>query len=46
MKQLTKEEIIEIIDRFVNEYGLWPQFKSFVESQGYTVQELGIKDED
>jgi hypothetical protein len=43
---VTKTDVVTVVDAFVNQYGLWPKFKSFVESQGYTVKELGFPDED
>lgn len=45
MKEVPKQEIIQVIDEFLNSNGLWYQFKDFVESKGYTVTELGFKDE-
>ncbi len=43
---MEKEEIVRLIEHFVNEYGMFYKFKSFVESQGYTLGELGIEDEE
>lgn len=44
--KLTKEEIIAIIDQYLQDRGLWHDFRMFIEAQGYTVEELGLKDED
>lgn len=42
----TKEEILrELIDNFVNENGLWFNWKDFVEQRGYSIEELGFEDE-
>ena len=43
---MEKEEIVELFDQFVSEKGLWYDFKEWLESQGYSVEELGFKDED
>ena len=43
---MSKEEIIQIVDNFINENGLWYKFKDHVEEQGYTVKELGFPDND
>lgn len=41
-----KEEILrELIDNFVNENGLWFNWKDFVEQHGYSIEELGFDDE-
>lgn len=42
---MKKEELIKLIDMFINDAGLWPQFKTFVESQGYTLNYLGFREE-
>lgn len=39
---VTEEEIIQVVDDFINEYGLWSKFVDFVEEKGYTVEELGF----
>lgn len=43
---ISKDELIRLIDDFVNERGLWPQWKAFAKKRGYTMQELGMNDED
>lgn len=43
---MSKEEIVEVFEQFLNETGNWYHFKEFVEKQGYTLEELGFKDED
>ena len=41
---MDKEELIELIDQFLNDKGMWHQFKEWIEKQGYTLEELGFKD--
>lgn len=43
---MDKEELVELFDRFINENGLWFEFKTWVESQGYSVSELGFPDDE
>lgn len=43
---MSKEEIAELFEQFLNETGQWYNFKEFIESQGYNLEELGFKDED
>ena len=38
-------EVIEILDDFICDAGLWEKFKQFVEEKGYTVEELGFTDD-
>ena len=40
-----KDEVIEIVDEFLLEKGLWQHFKKFVEAKGYSVKELGFDDD-
>ncbi len=42
----TKEDVVRVVDEFINDNGLWQEFKEFVERQGYTVKELGFKDDE
>lgn len=42
---MDKEILIELFERFLNEAGIWYNFKDFVEKQGYTVEDLGFDDE-
>lgn len=42
---MSKEEIAELFEQFLNETGNWYNFKSFIEKQGYTLEELGFTDE-
>ncbi len=42
---LSAQEMADLIDDFVNEKGLWYDFKAFLELKGYKVEELGLKDE-
>jgi len=37
---MTKDELIDMYDSFVNEIGAYYQFKSFLEEKGYTESEL------
>ena len=43
---MTKEELIRLIDCFINEHGLWYEFKKRIENQGYSMKELGFPDEE
>lgn len=43
---MSKEELIRLIDSFVNEHGLWHDFKVWVENQGYSMSKLGFPDDD
>lgn len=45
MPNLTQEEIVKIFQDFIDENGMFYQFKDFVEGQGYELEELGIKEE-
>lgn len=43
---MSKEEIVEIFDRFIQETGAWTEFVAWLEAQGYKPEELGFpKDE-
>lgn len=41
---MAKEELIRLIDSFINEHGLWYEFKGWIENQGYSMKELGFPD--
>lgn len=41
---MAKEELIRLIDSFINEAGLWYEFKAWIENQGYSTEELGFPD--
>lgn len=43
---MDKETIIEQFEDFLNEYGLFYKFKDFINDRGYTVEELGIREDD
>lgn len=45
MTMIDKEVLVELIERFLNERGLWYSWKEFIEKQGYDIYELGFKDE-
>lgn len=45
-REIEKDELVNIVDDFINSVGLWPDFKSFVEEKGYTVSELGFLDDE
>ncbi len=45
MKQLSKEELISVLDSFINETGQWERFKAWIEKQGYKLEELGFPEE-
>lgn len=42
---IDTKEMTELIDLFINEYGLFYKFKEFVEERGYTLSDFGIEDE-
>jgi len=46
MEKLTKEEILETVDRFLNEYGMYYKFIDFIKSNGFKPEEFGMEDED
>lgn len=46
MVELSKKEIVEIFEDFLNNNGLWNDFKDFVEEKGYQVTELGFSEDD
>lgn len=35
-----------VVVDFLDEFGLWHKFKAYVEEKGYTVEELGMKDDE
>lgn len=39
---LTSKEILNVIDEFVNENGMYQEFKEFVLDKGYTLEEFGL----
>ena len=43
--KINKEELIELFDGFLNDYGLYPQFENHIEEKGYTKEELGIEED-
>lgn len=43
---MDKIELIEIINDFVNHHGLWYEFKIYIESKGYTIEEFGFTDDE
>lgn len=40
------QEVVRVVDDFLNEYDMWRKFKQYVEEQGYTMEELGFQDEE
>ena len=42
---MEKQEIIEIFSQFLNENGMFYQFKEFIESQGYSLAEMGLTED-
>ncbi len=42
---LDKEEIIELVDNFINEVGMWSKFVEWLEEQGYTPDEIGFPED-
>ena len=45
MNELSKEQITEIFEDFLNDKGIYWDFKSFIEEKGYNVAELGFVEE-
>ena len=43
---LSNDEMMELMDRFINEFGMWNQFKQWLQEQGYTPADLGMLDEE
>lgn len=43
---MEKTEIVELFDRFINEFGMFNHFKKWIEDEGYTLDEIGIKDDE
>lgn len=39
---LSQEEVIEVIDEFIMEGGLWEKFIAYLEKKGYKPTELGF----
>lgn len=44
--QLYHEEVIQLMDRFINEFGMWNQFKQWLLDQGHTPADLGMIDDE
>lgn len=44
-KDMKKDELLELFDRFLKENGLWYSFSDWLLSIGYTEEDLGFKDE-
>ena len=42
---MSKEELVELFDNFLNEKGQWMLFKDWIESKGYSMKELGFDDD-
>lgn len=42
---MDKKEIAGIIEQFLNEQGQWANFTDFLETQGYTLAELGFNED-
>ena len=42
---LDKEQLAEEFENFLNENGMWQNFKSWVEEKGYEVADFGMEDE-
>jgi hypothetical protein len=43
---MTKEELIRLVDSFINEHGLWYEFKEWMENQGYSISEIGFPNDE
>ena len=40
-----KEELAELLDNYLNESGMFSNFKEWIESKGYTLEESGISED-
>lgn len=45
MKTLEVEEIVRELEFYLNERGLWFDFKEYIESKGYKLEEFGMQDD-
>lgn len=43
--KLDKEEVIELLDSFLNETGNWYTFCDYLRERGYSPEDLGLDDE-
>lgn len=43
---LSQDEVMQLMDRFINEFGMWNQFKQWLLNQGYTPADLGMIDDE
>ena len=39
---LPPEEVAAIVNEFIDEQGLFEEFKTFVQNKGYSLEELGM----
>lgn len=46
MKKVEREEIIEVFDMYINDNGLFYDFKKYIEDKGYSLEELGFNEDD
>lgn len=37
--------IVETFDSFLQEHGLWPSWSKFLRDRGWSVEEMGMKDD-
>jgi hypothetical protein len=43
--RMSKEEIVQLFDEFINENGMLYAFKEWLQERGYSLQEVGLKDD-
>lgn len=43
---VSAEELVMLMENFIQVTGMQQPFKDYVETQGYTLEQLGFKDED
>ena len=42
--EISKEDVIELLDNYINERGMWNDFTDYITEKGYTVGELGLEE--
>ncbi len=43
---LDREEITDIFEEFLNEFGMFTNFQSWIEDKGFSLSEFGMTEED
>jgi hypothetical protein len=45
MKLLSQKSVTDLFVNFLNEFGQWSEFETWLEDQGYKLEELGIEED-